>query len=190
MLTATKTPAPVISPITIQAQYIKDLSFENPTPLSSFTSESNVQPGISVGIEAKAQAIGGQNFEVVLDIHIQANREKVQLFTAKLSYAGIVTLSDSVDEGDAALLLRIEGPRLLFPFARNILADVTRDGGFPPLMLAPVDFVALYEQQKDQKIQATEENGKKEGKFSKVNKKLALLNGTTNKVKVAKRIGG
>jgi len=122
----------VVSPITMQAQYIKDLSFENPSPIAAFTNESKAQPGISVGIEAKAEAIGGRNFEVVLDIRIDANREKEHLFIAELSYAGIVTLSDSVNEGDAASLLMIEGPRLLFPFARNILADVTRDGGFPP----------------------------------------------------------
>jgi len=152
------------------------------TPLSSFTNESKAQPGISVGIQANAQSIGGRNFEVVLDIRIDASREKAPLFIAELSYAGIVTLSDSIDEADAASLLMIEGPRLLFPFARNILADVTRDGGFPPLMLAPVDFVALFEQQKD-KVSQEEKNGKKEGQSSKASKTISLLNGATKKSK-------
>jgi len=145
-------------PLTIHAQYIKDLSFENPSPIAVFTTENNVQPNISVGIQAKAENLGGRNFEVVLDIRIDATREKAPLFVTELSYAGIISLADSVKEQDAASLLMIEGPRLLFPFARNILADVTRNGGFPPLMLAPVDFAALYEQQKKQEPQ--ELNGK------------------------------
>lgn len=149
-------------PITIHAQYIKDLSFENPTPVASFTNENNAQPNISVGIQAKADNLGGRNFEVVLDIRIDATREKNPLFVTELSYAGIITLGDDVSEEAAGPLLMIESPRLLFPFARNILADVTRDGGFPPLMLAPVDFAALYEQQKNQEA--------KEGKDTKTAK--------------------
>lgn len=152
-------------PVTIHAQYIKDLSFENPTPVASFTNENNVQPNISVGIQAKAENLGGRNFEVILDIRIDATREKTPLFVTELSYAGIITLADSVDEADAGPLLMIEAPRLLFPFARNILADVTRDGGFPPLMLVPVDFAALYEQQKNQEAQEG-----KSGKASKSDK--------------------
>jgi preprotein translocase subunit SecB len=159
-------------PFTIHAQYIKDLSFENPSPIASFTNENNAQPNISVGIQAKAENLGGRNFEIVLDIRIDATRDKNQLFMTELSYAGIVTLADSVEEQDAGALLMIEGPHLLFPFARNILADVTRDGGFPPLMLAPVDFAMLYEQQKNQEDQEDQENkGQKESKESKNNSK-------------------
>jgi preprotein translocase subunit SecB len=137
-------------PLTLQAQYIKDLSFENPNPVASFSNENNVQPNISVNIQAKAENLGGRNFEVVLDIRIDATREKAPLFVVELSYAGIVTLGEAVTEHEAGAFLMVDSPRLLFPFARNILADVTRDGGFPPLMLNPVDFAALYEQQKDQ----------------------------------------
>ena len=162
MSTETNAPAAMALPITIHAQYIKDLSFENPSPIASFTNENNVQPSISVGIQAKAENLGGRNFEVILDIRIDATREKAPLFVTELSYAGIVTLADTVEEADAGPLLMIEAPRLLFPFARNILADVTRDGGFPPLMLVPVDFAALYEQQKSQEAQ--------EGKTDKVSK--------------------
>lgn len=150
MSTETKAAAAMALPITVHAQYIKDLSFENPSPIASFTNENNAQPNISVGIQAKAENLGGRNFEVILDIRIDATRENAPLFLTELSYAGIVTVGDSVDEADAGPLLMIEAPRLLFPFARNILADVTRDGGFPPLMLVPVDFAALYEQQKNQ----------------------------------------
>jgi preprotein translocase subunit SecB len=162
MSAETNPAAAMALPITIHAQYIKDLSFENPTPVASFTNENNIQPNISVAIQAKAENLGGRNFEVILDIRIDATREKTPLFVTELSYAGIITLADSVDEADAGGLLMIEAPRLLFPFARNILADVTRDGGFPPLMLVPVDFAALYEQQKNQEAQ--------EGKNSKASK--------------------
>lgn len=161
-----ETNAPAMTmPITIHAQYIKDLSFENPSPIASFTNETNAQPNISVGIQAKADNLGGRNFEVILEIRIDATREKTPLFVTELTYAGIITLGDNVGEDEAGPLLMIESPRLLFPFARNILADVTRDGGFPPLMLAPVDFAALYEQQKNQ--EATEGKAGKEGKPNK-----------------------
>ena len=152
-------------PLTIHAQYIKDLSFENPSPIQSFTNEEHGQPNISVGIQAKAENLGGANFEVVLEIRIDATREKTPLFVTELSYAGIITLADSVESDEAGPLLMVESPRLLFPFARNILADVTRDGGFPPLMLAPVDFAALYEQQKAQ--EAKEVKTAKAGKAGK-----------------------
>jgi preprotein translocase subunit SecB len=141
------------SPLTVHAQYIKDLSFENPSPVASFTNENNAQPNISVNIQAKAESLGGRSFEVVLDIRIDATREKNPLFVVELSYAGIVSLGEHVTEHDAGAFLMVDSPRLLFPFARNILADVTRDGGFPPLMLNPVDFSALYEQQKEQGIE-------------------------------------
>lgn len=159
-------PAAKTLPFTIHAQYIKDLSFENPNPIASFTNENNVQPNISVGIQAKADHLGGANFEVVLDIRIDATRDKTPLFLTELSYAGIVTLADSVSKEDAGPLLMVESPRLLFPFARNILADVTRDGGFPPLMLALVDFATLYEQQKEQEAKDSKEgkNGKDDSK--------------------------
>jgi len=153
-------------PITIHAQYIKDLSFENPSPIASFTNENNAQPNISVGIQAKADNLGGRNFVFILEIRIDATRDKAPLFVTELTYAGIITLGDSVSEDAAGPLLMIDSPRLLFPFARNILADVTRDGGFPPLMLAPVDFAALYEQQKTQAAQETKpvKNGKDDSK--------------------------
>src|SRR5476649_729701 len=153
---STEENAPAMTlPITIHAQYIKDLSFENPSPVASFTNENNVQPNISVGIQAKADNLGGRNFEVVLDIRIDATRDNTPLFVTELSYAGIVTLADSVDEDDAGPLLMIESPRLLFPFARNILADVTRDGGFPPVLLQPIGFVALWQARRAQGQGAT-----------------------------------
>lgn len=144
------TEQPMNQPLMIRAQYIRDLSFENPNPLSIFTSDSEHQPNISVSVQAKAQHLGERSFEVVLDINIDAKRENDQMFIAELSYAGVVTIAPEVKEEHVADMVMVGTPHLLFPFARNILADVTRDGGYPPLMLAPVDFAALYDQQKQQ----------------------------------------
>jgi len=140
---------PSALPITVHAQYVKDLSFENPDPIATFSKQAETQPSISVGIQAHAQNLGERNFEVVLEVRIDAKRDKDVMFIAELSYAGVITLGENVSEDEAGPLIMVETPKLLFPFARNILADVTRDGGFPPLMLAPVDFQALYDQQKN-----------------------------------------
>lgn len=135
------------SSLIMRAQYIRDLSFENPNPIAAFTMSENEQPSISVNIQAKAQDLGERNFEVVLDIRIDAKQEKEPMFIAELSYAGIVTIGGHIGDSDMPHLIMVETPHLLFPFARNILADLTRDSGYPPLLLSPVDFQSLYEQQ-------------------------------------------
>lgn len=134
-------------PIVMRAQYIRDLSFENPNPLAAFVSNDEEQPNISVSIQAKAQNLGERNFEVVLDIHIDAKREKETIFIVELSYGGIASLASEIPEEHLNAIIMVQVPHLMFPFARNIIADVTRDGGYPPLLLAPVDFASLYEQQ-------------------------------------------
>jgi preprotein translocase subunit SecB len=142
-------------PIMMRAQYVRDLSFENPNPLAAFASEDDAQPNISVGIQAKAQNLGDRNFEVVLDINIEAKREKETLFIVELSYGGIASVASEVPEEHLNPIVMIQIPHLLFPFARNIIADMTRDGGYPPLLLAPVDFANLYEQQQKAPEQQT-----------------------------------
>ena len=137
-------------PIIVRAQYIRDLSFENPNPLTIFTSESEVQPNIGVSVQAKAQNLGDRNFEVVLDIKVDAKRENEAMFVVELSYAGVVTIGEEVEEGHLNRFVMVEAPHLLFPYARNIVSDMTRDGGYPPLMLSPVDFAMLFQQQSSQ----------------------------------------
>lgn len=141
-------------PIIMRAQYIRDLSFENPNPLAAFTAEDESQPNISVGIQAKAQNLGDRNFEIVLDINIEAKRKNETIFLVELSYGGIASVSTDVPEEHVNPIIMIQVPHLMFPFARNIIADVTRDGGYPPLLLAPVDFASLYEQQQNQEPDA------------------------------------
>ncbi len=138
--------APVAT-TTVRAQYIRDLSFENPNPLAIFTSDSQEQPEISVGIQAKAQNLGERNFELVLEFNVEAKRSKDTMFIVELSYGAVVSVDESVAETAVQHAVMVDAAHLLFPFARNIIADMTRDGGYPPLMLAPIDFNSLYEQQ-------------------------------------------
>ena len=138
----------------VRAQYIKDLSFENPTPLKSFTENQDKQPDISVNIGVRAEKLGDGNFEVFLNIRADAKREENVMFIAELTYAAIIGLEGEVSDQHAAPLIMIEAPHLMFPFARNIISDVTRDGGFPPLLLSPVDFTSLFQDQMTSKSES------------------------------------
>ncbi|MGI9503446.1 MAG: protein-export chaperone SecB, partial [Geminicoccaceae bacterium] len=126
----------------IQTQYTKDLSFENPkAPLA--LEQNQQRPEIAVRVDVRAQPVQDTRFEVVLQLNVDAKAGGEPVFVLELSYAGIFQLMNIPQESLQALLL-VECPRLLFPFARRIVADSTRDGGFPPLMIDPIDFVALY----------------------------------------------
>jgi preprotein translocase subunit SecB len=145
-MTDTPAPAPANAgqpiPITINAQYIKDLSFENPNAPQSLL-PSQEQPQLDVQIDVQTRTGPEDTFEVTLHIKADAKVGATRAFLIELSYAGIATLKGIPNDLLQPVLL-IEIPRLLFPFARNILADVTRDGGFAPLMLNPIDFADLY----------------------------------------------
>jgi len=131
-------------PITVNAQYLKDFSFENPNAPQSLG--QTTPPAIEVGVNVGTRNLAPNVFEVTLALNGTAKRGDQTVFIAELSYDGVFTLQGIPDEHVRPVLL-IECPRLLFPFARNILADCTREGGFPPLMLHPVDFVDLYRRQ-------------------------------------------
>ena len=122
-------------------QYVKALSFENPAALHAL--QSTQKPEINVNVNVGARAAGESRFEVTLAIRAEARQGEHRLFVADLVYAGLFVLSGLAPDRMQPVLL-IESPRLLFPFARNILADVSRNGGFAPLMLDPIDFAALY----------------------------------------------
>ncbi len=134
-------------PVGINSQYIKDLSFENPNAPQSFMN-MKAAPNVEVNVNVEAKKMNQEIFEVTLHIKASAVAEKETIFIAELSYAALVTVQGVSDENLKPILL-IEVPRIIFPFARNILADVTRDGGYPPLMINPVDFVTLYRQSID-----------------------------------------
>lgn len=131
--------------IGIESQYIKDLSFENPMgPASAAAIQKN--PQISVEVSTNGRMLSEGQYEVCLMIHGEATQNDSAVFVVELTYGGVITL-DNVPEDAIQPVLLIEGARLLFPFARNIVADVTRDGGFPPLFLQPIDFMQLYRDQ-------------------------------------------
>jgi preprotein translocase subunit SecB len=128
------------------SQYVKDLSFENPNAPAIY--QSQVAPGIDVQFNIGAGQIGDEVHEVVQKIEVRAESEGTVAFIVDLTYAGLFGLRNVPDEHVQPFLLG-EGPRLLFPFARRVLADAVRDGGFPPLLLEPIDFSQLYIQQQE-----------------------------------------
>lgn len=135
----------------VNAQYIKDLSFEVPGAPSIYGELASGSPEISVRVDLAAEPLQQNAFEVVLQLAIEAKIKDRTAFIVELSYGGVFSLN--VPEEHLQPMLLIECPRLLFPFARNIVADVTRDGGFPPMMLQPIDFVSLYRSRIEQMAQ-------------------------------------
>ncbi|MGB0085185.1 MAG: protein-export chaperone SecB [Rhodomicrobiaceae bacterium] len=130
--------------INVLGQYIKDLSFENPrAPVSLRGPGKN--PNIQVNFNVQAQAIGGDAYEVALTIEASAKNEDGNLYALELVYAGGFRLKDLPQQALRPVLF-IECPALLFPFARRLVGDLTREGGFPPLLLDPIDFASLYRQ--------------------------------------------
>ena len=129
----------------VLAQYVKDLSFENPgAPQSLSNSEASPQMDATVNVQAKQ--LSKNEFECEIKIGVSAKREDTLVFLVELVYAGVFQIAN-VPQDQVQQVVFIECPRQLFPFARRVVADATRDGGFPPLLLDPIDFVGLYQQQ-------------------------------------------
>ena len=135
-------------PITINGQYIKDLSFEAPTAPGIFGLMQEHEPTINVNIDVNAQSMQDELFEVVLHVKADCKVGETVAFIIELIYGGLFTLKVPPEHLQPILL--VECPRLLFPYVRYIVSDATRDGGFPPLLLGPVDFVAMYQKQLQQ----------------------------------------
>lgn len=157
-------PAQQLQPLVVNIQYVKDLSFEVPSAPEIYTTLRS-QPNVNINLDVQARRIqdGADVFEVTLQIKAEATEgppaaangtaapaaSGKPVFIAELSYSGVFTLN-GVPENTVEPVLLVECPRLLFPYARNILADVTRDGGFPPVLLQPIDFVALWQSRRAQ----------------------------------------
>jgi len=129
----------------VKGQYIKDLSFENPHAPQSLVAAPDSRPAIDVNVDLKAQKLQENIYEMTLHIAARAMVEDNTMFLVDLAYAGIFQIAN-IPENQIEQLIMIEAPFVLFPFARRVISDVTRDGGFPPLMLDPIDFHALYVQ--------------------------------------------
>lgn len=129
--------------IRILSQYIKDLSFENPGV--NLQEQPNIDLGIDVG--AKPKGDDGKTFEVTLKLNARAGTAETTLFLIELDYSGLFQLT-GFPANEIEPVLLIECPRILFPFARRIISDISAEGGFPPLRVDPVDFAGLYQTQK------------------------------------------
>jgi len=167
------TPAPLEQqgaqslPLVVNVQYVKDMSFEVPGAPTIFA-QLRSQPQVNINLDVQARRLPEQTnvYEVTLMIRAEATLPTPNgaaapaaapapvLFVAELAYAGVFTLNNLPENAVEPVLL-VECPRLLFPFARNILADVTRDGSFPPVLLQPIDFVALWQSRRQQAAAAS-----------------------------------
>ena len=140
----------------VHAQYIKDLSFENPNAPQVLI-EGSDQPDVEITVNVSAQLISENQYEVTLNLTAKASNGETALFLVDLTYAGLVT-PEGASADEINPLIMIEAPRLLIPFARAIISDATRNGGFMPLNIQPVDFVAVYQHNLAQQAAAKTSN--------------------------------
>ena len=145
----------------ILAQYVRDLSFENILAQKGVDGELNPEIQVNVNIDAKKRTTNKQ-FDVIIKLRVDSKSKNTNniLFVLELDYGGVFQIENVPDDQLHPYLL-IECPRMLFPFLRRIVSDVTRDGGFPPLNLENIDFLKLYRQEIDRRKNAKEKNGSK-----------------------------
>ena len=144
--------------INVLTQYIKDFSFENPNAPDSLRPQDKA-PEIDLQVSVAAKPVGDSEFESELKLNGSAKNGQTVLFAFELVYAGIFRMKD-IPQDQLHPVVMIECPRLLFPFARQIVADAVRNGGFPPLYMDPIDFVSLYRQQAEQAQKAAQNDNK------------------------------
>jgi preprotein translocase subunit SecB len=132
----------------IHLQYLKDLSLENPNPLVHLTDAQDAKPEIGINVQVNARHLTEKMFEVVLEVNADAKRGQDKMFICQVQYAALVSLNTELKEDQFRDVLLENCPEFLFPFVRNVVADSTRETGFPPLFLQPVDFKALNQAQK------------------------------------------
>jgi preprotein translocase subunit SecB len=137
--------------VKVVAQYIKDLSFENPN-IEKIIKDPGDQPNLQLSINVGAKAIGPSLYESSIDFNAQASNKNGEIYQLELIYAGLFRLENIPEQALEPFLL-INCPSILFPFVRRIAADLTREGGFPPLLLDPFDFASLY-MRRQQELQA------------------------------------
>ena len=136
----------------IIGQYLKDLSFENPNAPQALAPQQS-QPDINISVNVNARNLTPTDFEVELHLDAKATSDGKVIFASELMFAGVFRMENFPANMLHAAVL-IECPRMLFPFARQILADATRNGGFPPLMLDPIDFASMYQKRMAQQAAA------------------------------------
>ena len=152
--TQTQENAPVAPSMSMKGQYIKDLSFENPRAPQSLLAMKE-PPKIDLNVNLEGQRLQENIFELVIHVSARALQDNKSLFLADLAYGGIFELNNIPEEHHQPVLM-VDCAFTLFPYARRVVSDVTRDGGFPPLVLEPIDFAALYQQNMQQQQQEGE----------------------------------
>lgn len=137
-----------LPPVFINGQFIKDLSFESPHAPMIFRelAQQEVTPDMPVSVDVSAKQIENNIFEVGLTINVQVKHEDRVIFLVELVYGAVVTLNVPPEHAEVALL--VETPRLIFPFARNIISAITQESGFPALNLQPMNFLEMYRQRR------------------------------------------
>jgi len=142
------TPAPeapppaAAAPITVVTQYVKDLSFENPNAPAVLATATEAPHG-NVQVDVQVRPLGASNFEVSLTLRAETKQKGQLAYLVELVYAGLFVIGDVPPERIEPLIM-VEAPRFLFPFARAIVMALTRDGGYAPLLINPIDFAVLY----------------------------------------------
>lgn len=140
--------------LNINAQYVRDFSFENPKAPMSFTSTE--PPKMDVNVDLNVQSFENDLYEVAMAIHVTASAKDEKIFIIELTYAGLFTAKFK-NKDDLEKILLVQCPHLLFPYARRVISDITRDGGYAPLYINPIDFMYLYMQNKDKIVKANSE---------------------------------
>lgn len=136
-----------VPPINIVAQYVKDLSFENPNAPESLRAGA-AAPQVQVNVDVRTNKIDDRNYEVILNVKGEAKGKEDKVnFLFELSYGGLVQLGENTPPQAVGPLLLIEAPRMMFPFARAVIAEATRNGGYPPLLIQPIDFADMFRRQ-------------------------------------------
>lgn len=125
----------------VLAQYVKDLSFENPKAPASFQTET--APNMEVNVDVQARGLNTDQYEVELSVAARAMQGEEALFVVETTYAGVFEIKN-VPREQLEMVMVVECPRLLFPFLRQIVADATRNGNYPPLLMEPIDFLGIY----------------------------------------------
>ena len=135
--------------MTIHSQYVRDLSFESPNA-PAVLGELKGNPEIQISLDSSARRFKDRLFEIILKLKVTSTIGERTGFIAELEYAGLVSISDQVAEDRIEGMVMVDAPTQLFPFARQIIAEATRNGGFPPLLVNPIDFNELLQQKKAQ----------------------------------------
>ncbi len=138
-------PSDLHAALSITRQYIKDFSFENPNAPGIFGAYKDEGPELKVSVDIAANPMEDSSHEVVLSLYVSAKFRETTAFIVELQYAAQAVVDENVSEEKLERALMVEVPRYLFPFLRNIIANATRDGGFPPLLLSPINFGKIHD---------------------------------------------